>query len=85
MGLKTRWVRDTRDGVRGEWWLTADDRRDAPNRAFITFPDSNGDLRLNVWCKGPDGNKNFVEHAKGTDLRALKAIGRIEAVRNLHV
>ena len=85
MGLKKRWARDTRDGVRGEWWLTADNNRSAPNRAFITFPDSNGVRVLNIWCAGSGGGANFFEHAKGTDLRALKAIGRMEAGRNLHV
>lgn len=79
--LNKRWYREGYVD-RGEWWLVAPKHKRAPNRAFITWPKNNGRRKLYVWDDTKAGG-DWVEHTAASNLRALKAIGRIEAARRL--
>jgi len=83
--LQSRWHRDLRPRVRGQWWLiTREKKDDAPNRAYIEA--EAGQWVLYVWDKHPDGIRlDWIRHAEGTDLRALKAVGRLAASQRLGV
>jgi hypothetical protein len=82
--LNKRWSRETRSDVKGEWWLVAPYHGRAPNRAYISWPDHQGTCALYIWYDEHRADP-WVLHAESQDLKALKAIGRIEAARVLNV
>lgn len=81
--LQSRWQQDLRPAAKGQWWLVAREKGVDPNRAYIEAVA--GQWVLYVWDKHPDGGLDWVKHAEGTDLRALKAIGRLAASQRLEV
>lgn len=79
MELAKRWVHSG-----GYWWLKSPDHPDLENRATIHGPTSDGYYHLEVWG-GASPFRGWDRFAKAKNLRALKAIGRLEAARRLHV
>lgn len=82
--LKKQWAREPGRTARGEWWLIAPGHRSAPNRAYIGWPADDGTRTLYVWDYGISADP-WEPFLTSTNLRTLKAIGRLEAVRRLHV
>lgn len=83
MELAKYWVKSNDRNHRGEHWLTlrySRGRKD-PNRAYISWDrNGSGERTLFLW----DG-RNFEPHLTSDNLRLLKTIGRMEAVRRLNV
>lgn len=78
--LNKRWIR-TPSG----WKLRANIEW-LSNRALIRGPTRAGYYSLYIWVdKTDDGIGDWVFHMKSTDLKVVKAIGRIEAARRLNV
>jgi hypothetical protein len=77
--LAKRWMFSRTPG--GDWLLRAKpDKAGFPNnRAYITPPDNAGIRTLYVYAP-----HKWVPHCESSDLRALKAIGRMEAARRLN-
>ncbi len=68
----------------GYWWLVALGH-DFQNRATIHGPDREGYHHLELWVDVSRRGRQWERYAKSKNLRALKAIGRLEAARRLHV
>lgn len=73
--LARRWKRK----MSGTWDWVLRSPGPCDNRAFIRGPNLDGDYTLYVW----DG-WDWQKHARATNLKALKAIGRLEAARRLN-
>lgn len=78
MELAKRWVFSKQLGSKNLWLLRG--KPGPKNRAYITEPAPCGTRALYVWY---DRSWNF--HCESKNLRALKAIGRMEAARRLYV
>jgi hypothetical protein len=79
MELGKRWGRVTFSKNKGEWWLSAPGHS-YPNRAYITWPATDETRVLMLWS---DAKHDWVAYMRSDDLKALKAIGRIQAALNL--
>ena len=81
--LAKRWVHDTHKTV---WFLKASGCA-AENRAAIVGPAKDGAYKLELWNNRPVKGwvAGWEAYMKSTDLKTLKAIGRMEAARRLHV
>jgi hypothetical protein len=80
--LKSRWDLKAKPhrGVLQAWWLKRLPASPCPNRAYIGQVED-GEWRLYIW---DDRRGTFDFHAASTDVKALKAIGRIEAGRKVN-
>lgn len=81
MELAKYWEKSDDPDHRGEYWLSVRYRRgkEAPHRAYISWV-NNGERTLFLWDE-----RSFEPHLTSDNLRLLKTIGRMEAVRRLNV
>ena len=84
MELAKSWEKSNDPDHRGEYWLALryTRRHPSPNRAYISW-DRNGSGERTLFLWGDKGG--FEPHLTSDNLRLLKTIGRMEAVRRLNV